>query len=403
MVSLIVFFFLVHITLVKASLRVFVCTAQMPISEEEDVSYLVADTRVICHQGEHETWKWMGGLMLVVYGLGIPGLALAIVFHYRHRLDEVRCCLRFIRAHYVSGERWHVRDAVYCSACDRVRYAPSSASSLCTTSTSVTGTSLLWCFARRSLLPLVCSSSTGAKISRPVLSAVLRSTICFESPETSERFCQNRSDRLLCRIARSQAYAGLIVLFASYTLQIKFKPYREAVINRLEERALLTAILTLFCGAVLFSPNSNKTLRQFLTFIILAVNALCLLDMAMEFGKAVLARGAGKFSGSKMLNKFSASFRRGSTEPPDQLDLGNVELQETGKDATPFASQESNEGGECSSPLVFSNSNPMRASAKEVDALPNDWREIFPAGGGPSYFHNDESGETTWDRPCPDL
>ena len=101
-VSVIVVFFMLHITLIKSALGFFTCTYI-----DDDHSFLNADMGIECWVGSHQTWSMgLGAVMLIGYGLGIPLLAFVTVRRIRFDLEKWRETYGFLYSSY-HPETWY--------------------------------------------------------------------------------------------------------------------------------------------------------------------------------------------------------------------------------------------------------------------------------------------------------
>jgi hypothetical protein len=68
----------------------------------DGVSYLVADTTVLCSGEQYDTFSAVAGAAVLVFPIGIPLLTLALLLRFRGRMQdrEVRPWLGFVSESY---------------------------------------------------------------------------------------------------------------------------------------------------------------------------------------------------------------------------------------------------------------------------------------------------------------
>ena len=91
--STVVGLFLMYTAVIKSLLRGFSC------DRVGDIYYLSTDYSVLCYTGRHATFVWIGAVALVIYGVGIPGSSVVLMWRYRFHLHKAKA-LQFLHRGY---------------------------------------------------------------------------------------------------------------------------------------------------------------------------------------------------------------------------------------------------------------------------------------------------------------
>ena len=109
---------------------------------------------------------------------------------------------------------------------------------------------------------------------------------------------------------QAQAFATFLVLLVFSALQIKFRPYCDKRLNRIELLSLITSLVMTYSGMFFLSGGSTDALNILLIIISLIFNIFFYLVLAMYFFKSY-KKAAARFK--KSLTKAKGKFERSKT------------------------------------------------------------------------------------------
>ena len=180
-----------------------------------------------------------------------------------------------------------------------------------------------------------------------------------------------------------QTYTGLGVIAVAMMLQLKFAPYEEPEINRLELLGLVVSYGTLFCGLYLFSPNTSPWFRTVCSVGIVVLN--------VGFTGYVVYKLRGVLGEARKMVTDRLRKHLSSWESPVPK-LGNETDVSTEVEMTAVPVMHTSAMFKRSAP-------PSQERAEETgDQLPAGWQHAATEDGKP-YFYNKETGVSSWTKP----
>lgn len=169
-----------------------------------------------------------------------------------------------------------------------------------------------------------------------------------------------------------QAYVGLGVIAVSMMLQLKYAPYIEPEIDRMELFGLMTSYGTLFFGLFLFSSNTPSTYRVACSVAIVAVNA------AFLCWAVYMLRGVIIEARDLVVAKLSSKFSSAADPTPSNNSLSTeVEMIAVPPDM---------------------HTNRMFAHDVAESTTENEWQECQTEEGA-TFYYNRATKESSWTKP----